>query len=42
MSAQEFFDVTLAQEDDGLGVLPDLDRRCESHSIILTIENISI
>ena len=41
-SAFEYIDVTLAQEDDRLGVLLDPDRRCESHFIILTIENISI
>ena len=41
-SALEFFDVTLAREDDRLGVLPDPDRRCESHFVTLTIENISI
>ena len=41
-SAFEYFGVTLAREEDCLGVLPDLYRRCESHFIILTIENISI
>ena len=39
-STFEFIDVTLAWEDDRLGVLPDPDRRCEFSFIILTIENI--
>ena len=41
-SAFEYFGVTLARKEDFLGVLPDPDRRCESHFIILTIENIFI
>ena len=32
-SAFEYFGVTLAREEDCLGVLPDPDRRCESHFI---------
>ena len=41
-SAFEYFGVILAREDNRLGVLPDPDRRCEFHLIVLTIENIPI
>ena len=42
-SAFEFLDVTLAREDDRLGVLlPDPDRRCEFILFILTKSNKSI
>ena len=41
-SAFEYFGVTLAREEDRLGVLPDPDRILEFHFIVLTIENISI
>ena len=41
-STFEYFGVTLAREDNRLGVLPDPDRILEFHFIVLTIENISI